>query len=117
MITVNRTAALIKPSQVFLDWLHEADPSSAELPLEALQSDASIYLIPDCDCDEEAYRYLEEASEVIFEEQLSSWLDEPETWPEDRGLKALSEWFEITLHSMLVDLSDAPIVKEFLSVP
>lgn len=112
MITVNRTAALIKPSQLFLDWLHRVDPENADLPLAAVQSDCSIYLIPECESDEEAYEYLEEACAEMFEEQLSSWLDEPASWPEDRSFQVFAEWFEITLHSMLIDLSDEPILKQ-----
>jgi hypothetical protein len=33
MVTLNRSAIVVKPKQPFLDWLHAADPTSLELTL------------------------------------------------------------------------------------
>jgi hypothetical protein len=49
MTTFNRTAILVKPSQSFLDWLHQADPTSKHLTLEDLRREPMVYLLPKCE--------------------------------------------------------------------
>ena len=48
-LTLNRSALVVKPKQPFLDWLHGADSTSADLTLRELALDPAIYLIPECD--------------------------------------------------------------------
>ena len=47
MVTLNRSAIVVKPEQPFLDWLHAADPTSLELTLLNLVREPTIYLIPE----------------------------------------------------------------------
>ena len=68
MMTVNRTAIVVKPDQPFLDWQHRADPTSNELSLEDLQREPTVYLLPECENEEEARQYLGEVCGQIFEE-------------------------------------------------
>jgi hypothetical protein len=46
------------PAQPFLDWLHQADPTSAELTLEDLRHEPTIYLLPEYDTEEKALGHL-----------------------------------------------------------
>ena len=50
---LNRSAIVVKPRQLFLDWLHTADPTSRNLSLRELVREPTIYLIPECDTEEE----------------------------------------------------------------
>ena len=61
MVTLNRSAIVVKPKQPFLDWLHEADPTSFHLTLQELVRETAVYLIPECD-GEEVYRHHDLAS-------------------------------------------------------
>jgi hypothetical protein len=36
MVTINRTAIVVMPGQLCLDWLRRADPTSNELSLEEI---------------------------------------------------------------------------------
>jgi hypothetical protein len=54
MDEINRSAVIVTPSQTFLDWLHRADPTSAELTLADLQEEPTIYLLPEYDTETEA---------------------------------------------------------------
>lgn len=45
MFCINRTAIVVKPGQRFLDWLHVVDPTSADLTLQDLQVEPTVYLI------------------------------------------------------------------------
>ena len=77
MDTINRSALIVKPTQRFLDWLHEVDSTSADLTLEDLQQEPTIYLVPDCDSLNQAIEYLGESVAEIFEEHLDGWYRVP----------------------------------------
>jgi hypothetical protein len=104
MEAINRSAVIVVPTQPFLDWLHRADPTSAELSLEDLRREPTIYLLPEYDTEEEARGYLREYRSEIFEEQLDGWYRVPSAWPVDPTLDTFIRWFEYSFHSVLVDL-------------
>ena len=112
MITINRTAIVVRPGQPFLDWLHRTDPTSNELRLEDLRREPTVYLLPECENKDEAREYLEEVCGQIFEEQLGSWYRVPSSWPNRRDLDAFDHWFEWSFHSVVVDLSNNPLFQE-----
>ena len=103
---------MVKPKQPFLDWLHAADPTSLELTLVDLVREPTIYLIPECDTDEDVAEVLCEFSEEIFEEQLAGWHTDRSTWPRDRNFEAFCRFFDYQHHSMLVDLCDESLISE-----
>jgi len=43
---------------------------------------------------------------------LAGWFRDEETWPRDLGFDAFCRWFDFQHHSMLVDLSDEPLIGE-----
>lgn len=112
MIIVNRTAIVVRPGRPFLDWLHRADPTSGELSLEDLRREPTVYLLPECESEEEAREHLEGVCGQIFEEQLDGWYRVPSTWPNRRDLETFDRWCEWTFHSMVVDLCDDPLLQE-----
>jgi hypothetical protein len=114
MITLNRTAIMVMPGQPFLDWLHRADPTSGGLSLEDLRREPTVYLLPQCESEEEARQCLQEVCSQIFEEQLDGWYRVPSSWPTRRDLNAFGHWFEWSFHSVVVDLADDPLVREEL---
>ena len=70
MKTINRSAVAVIPAQPFLDWLHQADPTSAHLSLNDLRLEPTIYLLPDYDTEEEAHQHLQRRCKEILEQQL-----------------------------------------------
>ena len=71
MDTLNRSAIVVKPKLPFLAWLHAADPTSLHLTLRNLLQEPTIYLIPECDTDEDVAEVLRDLCGEIFEEQLA----------------------------------------------
>ncbi len=63
---LNRSAIVVKPRQPFLDWLHTADPTSHRLTLRDLTREPTIYLILECDTEEDVHEVLREVCEEIF---------------------------------------------------
>ncbi len=112
MTTINRIAIMAKPRQPFLDWLHAADETSHDLTLEDLGSDPSIYLLPQCENDEEVRARIAMHVNEIFDEQLDSWYREPSSWPQRRDMETFERWFEWSSHSIIIDLCERPIRRE-----
>jgi|SRR5450755_763584 hypothetical protein len=104
--TINRSAIIVRPAQPFLDWLHRVDPTSAHLTLEDLRQEPTIYLVPECDSEDQALEYLGNSAADIFEEHLDGWYRVPEVWPTKRDLTTFRRWFEFSFHSIIVDLCD-----------
>jgi hypothetical protein len=92
MYTINRSAIVVRPAQPFLDWLHRVDPTSAHLELEDLQREPTIYLVAECDSQEQAMEYLGESLGGIFEEQLNGWYPVLAAWPAKRDVTTFQSW-------------------------
>jgi hypothetical protein len=114
MREVNRSAIVVTPKRPFLDWLHSVDLSSSELTLEDLREEPSVYLVPECESDEEFARWLQKMFPVIFEDQLAGWWTDEAAWPAHRTLDLFQEWFDCRFHSMVFDLHDEPLIAEQL---
>ena len=112
MLTINRTAIVVKPGQRFLDWLHQADATSADLKLDDLRLEATIYLLPECDSETEAREHLEAVCGRIFEGQLDGWYRVRSSWPKRRDFEAFNDWFEWSFHSVIEDLCADPLIEE-----
>ena len=87
MKTISLSAPVVKPAQLFLDWLHRVDPTSTHLTLDDVRLEPTIYLLPEWDTEDEALQLLAEVSNEIFEEQLNGWYRVPSVWPAARDLK------------------------------
>ena len=58
MDMINRCAVLVQPALPFLEWLRRVDPTSAELVLEDLRREPTIYLLPEWETEQEALQHL-----------------------------------------------------------
>ena len=94
--------------------LHQADPTSTQLSLNDLRKEATIYLLPEYDTEEEAPQHLQKRCREVFEEQLNGWYRDPSAWLADRNFKNFKRWFEYQFHSVIIDLCSHPIVREEL---
>ncbi len=54
--------------------------------LRHLAREPAIYLLPECDTEEEVREVLEELCDKIFDEQLAGWFSDETTWPQDWSL-------------------------------
>jgi len=114
MKTWNRTAVVVVAKQPVLDWLRSVDPTSADLTLEELCKEPTVYLLDESKSDQHAEKLLADSCARMFEEELNGWYQAPETWPDDRSIKTFQRWFTYTVHSMIVDLCERPVMREEL---
>lgn len=112
MYFVDRSVAVIKPKAPFLAWLNAVPGNDMiDLSLDALRSDCTALLLPEFDEPEDAISYIDEIFEQVFRMELASWYEDDALWPADRSLKTFWEWFDVEVHSMLLDTVDADIMN------
>lgn len=72
MQIINRSVAIIRPKQPFIDWANQLPDAERKTTLENLKDDCLAILIPNYSNDNEAKEYIDEMAEDIFEEELFS---------------------------------------------
>ena len=78
---LNRSAIVVKPRQPFLDRLQSTDSTSCRLTLRDLALEPTIYLIPECDTEEDVRAVLRERCEGIFLARLAGRFPDERTEP------------------------------------
>jgi hypothetical protein len=109
MYAVNRSVVVLKPRQPFLDWLQGTPDWDFDLGLDSLRVDCTSFLIPECHELEDAVQFMDQHFAGIFELELESWESDTRLWPENRTLKLFWEWFEVEIHSNVIDLAEDEI--------
>lgn len=109
MFFVDRSAAVLKPTQVFLDWLKSTDDNMPDLTVAQLRTNCSVFLVPVFDQPEQAVAYFDERYKQIFVAELASWVSDTSMYPKDLSLENFWKFFELEVHDMVLDLVDAEL--------
>jgi hypothetical protein len=110
--TINRFAVVLKPTEVFFEWARRSPDSDLAMTLEHLQQDLPVYLIPDTDDVSDCEKYLQSNYLRIFRNELWSWCTDESFWPENPTYEDFMRWFEVRVHSVVMDLGISKIEKE-----
>jgi hypothetical protein len=110
--SINRLVAAAKPNQAFLNWLNTVSDNGVQLSLEEARDDSFVFLVPEYDTNEEAKEYILSNSREPLELILESWHTDEDTWPDQLDRRLFMEWFEVEVHSEVVDLVDREIEHE-----
>lgn len=110
--SINRSIAVLKPKQPLLDWLNALPDAEVLFTLAELRTDCTSLLIPECDTDEKALKFIKKIYLGIFERELDAYCTNPDLWPPKRDYKIFLKWFDIDLHSQVFDTVDKEIIKE-----
>ena len=110
--SVNRSIAIIKPKKPFLKWLTGVPDGYPELTLKEIQSDCVSILLPEYDHEEEVTGYIEVMHRDLFEMELDAWCRDRSTWPKSRNLGTFRQWFDVEIHSVVLDILGEDIEKE-----
>ncbi len=112
MDIVNRAVAIIKPRQPYLDWAKSLPGPADDVTLDELRTDCTAILIPDFDTPAKSEAFIAGRAGNLFEMELEAWDRDPTTWPKDRSYQAFREWFDVEIHSIVLDATDDDIVRE-----
>ncbi len=104
MRRVKRAAVSIKPRQPYIDWANSLDPAGVKIGVDFMP-EGRVYLVEDVPeglLDVPAL--VEPYYEVIWEEELGAWHRREADWPPQRDFTTFQAWFELELHSLVLDL-------------
>ncbi len=112
MFQINRSVAIIKPKQPFVDWANSVVDAGDQYSIHDFSTDCSVILLPVVDSDEHAEAFIKDIFQDLFELELSSWIVVDEMWPENITYKMFLEWFAVEFHSMVFDSLKDDIEKD-----
>jgi hypothetical protein len=111
MRLVKRVAITVTPKQPYIDWANSLDEDGVKID-EDFQPERHIYLIGDVgdvfllDRDVIVRPYFK----AIFEEELNGWHRRERDWPSRRTYETFLAWFEVQVHSMVLDLQNSWLI-------
>ena len=105
--SINRNAIVIKPRQVFFDWINSIYPDD---PVEDVD-EGTVYLIREKESYIAIEKWLSTKFDNIFQNELNNWHTDEKDWPRKRTYKQFREWFDVEIHSMILDLEETGILK------
>jgi hypothetical protein len=113
MYTIDRAIAIVRPNQAFAEWVNSLPENAGEFfTLEEIRKDATAYLIPEFENAADLQATLRELAEDIFAIELEAWSRNPQNWPRKRDFAAFQKWFEVEIHSLVLDPFENEILKE-----
>ena len=112
MRTINRSVAIIRPQQPFIDWANRLPDTEREVTADDFTDDCTVVLIPEYDTDEQAKESINDFWQDIFEGELFDWCTNEDWWPTARTSALFWQWFDLEPHSVVMDPYDDPIEKE-----
>jgi hypothetical protein len=106
--SINRNAIVIKPKQALFDWVNSIYP---EDPVEFI-SEGTVYLIKEKDSNIAIENWLKRNFDQIFANELNNWHTDENDWPQKRTYSQFKAWFDVEIHSMILDLEEGEVWKE-----
>ncbi|MGC9398088.1 MAG: hypothetical protein ACP5HM_03010 [Anaerolineae bacterium] len=103
---INRSVLVIKPKQPYLDWTGRVSPDGIRLKPEDVQQDCTTYLLSEPLDRRQLGSFLQTHYSILFEHELRSWEPNEGKWPTDRSYESFRQWFDVELHSAVIDMLD-----------
>ena len=112
--SINRSIAILKPTQTFIDWANSLPDSEQKITPADLKDDCTTVLIPEYDTDKEAKEYVDSICFDLFEHELEGWCLNRDWWPKKRTKESFWKWFAVEFHSVILDLAGDYIERQVL---
>ncbi len=110
MRRLRRTALSVTPKRPYIDWANGLDVG-VKIGSEFMP-EQTIYLVEDTtEQVVDLPTLLEPYYAAIFEEELGGWHRLESGWPALRDLSTFLDWFEVEVHSMVLDLKGGWCVR------
>ena len=112
MRLAKRAAIIVKPKQPYIDWANTLDDHGPKLG-QGSAPEHTIYLIEDvADYMFDVEAFVRPYFEVVFEHELATWHRLESDWPTNRNFVTFLKWFDVEVHSMVLDLCHGHIGTE-----
>lgn len=111
--SLNRTAIVVSYKQPMVDWMNDV---FSEDPVDTKEEDFdnTIYLLPQFDDLTGVENYLRKHYEDIVGLELFDWVTDDSMWPKDWTYEKFKEWFDVKIHTTIVDVCKKEIIREKL---
>ena len=109
---INRAVVVVKARQPMVDWINHHPDLDMRTTLEELHEDCTAILVPDKDDNEQIRAYVTRLKPTLFANELASWYRDESTWPDPLSARLFNQWFDLEVHSCVLDVVDRPIVHE-----
>lgn len=106
--SIDRMAILIRPKKPFYDWLNKVFKDEHPISNE---DENNIYLIREMDSNEDIKKWIMKNFDNLFVNELNDWCTDESGWPANRSYKMFCDWFDVEVHSMVLDLEEFPVTK------
>ena len=111
MRLVKRAAITVTPKQPYIDWANAIDEDGVKIG-EEFWPEKHIYLIEDIsDTPFDREAIARSYFETIFKEELNGWYRLESAWPSPRTFGVFLEWFEVEIHSMVLDMRGGWLIR------
>jgi len=107
--TIDRNAILVRPKKPFFDWVNTLFNDGDKLEEK---EECNIYLIREMRNTDEVLAWVRTHFDELFVNELNDWYTGEDRWPQERTFELFAEWFDVEVHSMLLDLEEGPVTKE-----
>ena len=112
MKRLKRTAVIVIPKQPYIDWANSLEEGGVKIGVD-YTPEHTIYLVEDITgYMVDTVEIIKPHFEFIFEEELNSWHRLVSNWPPNRDLDTFLEWFEVEIHSLILDLHGGRLKTE-----
>lgn len=107
--SINRNAIVVKPKQALFNWINFIYPDE---PVEAGDDEGTVYLVKEKNSNEAIEKWLKKNYDKIFQNELNNWHTDENDWPHKRTYKLFKDWFDVEIHTMILDLEEIAITKD-----
>ena len=106
---IDRNAIIVKQKKPFFDWVSSVFPDEAPM---SKNEENNIYLIREMENNQKVLNWIKNNFDKIFSNELNDWYMDETKWPQKRTFQMFSEWFDVEVTSMILDLEESEITKE-----
>lgn len=104
MKMLNRSAVTVTLTQAFVDWINSLDENSEALTLADINEEATVYLIPEIEDEDQLDEMLQEYGLNILENELKSWEEDESLWPGEPDQAMFERFIRLAPAVMVFDL-------------
>ncbi len=109
MRLLNRTGVSLTPTEELWCWLERCS-GEAVAPEQRQGEEASLYLVPECDSDEEVRAYLAAQADRVLANELEGFWPERTAWPQPLDFALLQHFFRLQTQVVCFDLCDRDLL-------
>lgn len=106
---LNRCAILLTPRQPYVDWANTVDDEGPRFELSDGHDSATVFLGPAFGTTAEIEAWVRENADQFFSSMLDDWCPEEELWPSKRTAEMFGAWFDLRIHTIVLDTLDEPL--------